>query len=98
MYKCEICGKEYTREDYYLKHIKKCENNIIKKVTYSDDELYMINFFKNFNPSRIEVKNPVRDNFIRIYREKYNRKINCDCASEYVKMYMFLFKKTKELK
>ena len=25
MYKCEKCGKEYTRENHYLNHIEKCE-------------------------------------------------------------------------
>lgn len=24
-FKCEKCGKEYTSESYYLKHIAKCE-------------------------------------------------------------------------
>ena len=97
MYKCKNCGKKYKRKDHYDKHIIKCEVEI-EEIKFNENELYLMKIFEKFNPSNIEVRNPVKDNLIKIYREDYNRKINCDCASEYVRMYCFLNQKTIEIR
>ena len=58
---------------------------------YTENELYLLKIFKNFNPANIEVRLDIRNKLMKIYLDDYNRKVDCDCASQYVRMYMFLY-------
>ncbi len=106
---CRYCNKEFKNLKKHLKTCKKKNKEIIKEVeiikqveileiTYTENELFLLNKFKDFNPNNIEVRTPDRDILQRIYLEDYNRKVNCDCAGEYVRMYCFLNLKSLEIK
>jgi len=64
---------------------------------YTDNELFLLETFKKFNPANILLKPELTEKLHTIYIKDYNRKMNGSCASQQVRMYMFLYNQVQKI-
>lgn len=94
-----ISIKQKEDEQIKIDEILTAEEEVIEviKPKYTENELYILKIFKQFNYKNIEVKNDIRIKLEKIYLIDYNKKVSCDCCGEYLNMYLFFNKKKIEI-